>query len=130
LPTDCDLSLRHRGGASHSPRWRVSVIAVTATRHRGGVHFSLCTAKIIKGSDLHNGSIDKYRIFTLFGVLTSAFSCCNFAEEMSAKALLSSLVRTRNIPGYSFFRDIANARHRQTSLSLLSLNRDVVKRME
>ena len=54
----------------------------------------------------------------------------NFAEEMSSKALLSSLVRTRNIPGYSFFRDIANARHRQTSLSLLSLNRDVVKRME
>ena len=79
----CDLCSRHRGGANLSPRWRASFTAVTPTRHRGGVRFSLCPAKIIKGSDLHNSKLRKYYDFTPLEGLTSAFLCCNFAVFLS-----------------------------------------------
>jgi hypothetical protein len=79
----CDLYSRHRGGVILSLRWRYTVTTVTLTRHCGGVNFSLCLAKIIKPSDLHNSSAIKYHDFTLLEVLTLAFSCCNFATEIN-----------------------------------------------
>ena len=77
----CDFISRHCGGAILSPRWRKTITAVTQTRHRGGVRFSPCLTKIIKPSDLHNASAQKYRDSAPSEVLTLAFSCCNFAAE-------------------------------------------------
>ena len=43
---------RHRGGVHPSPRWHTTITAVIPTRHRGGASFSLCLAKVIKGSEI------------------------------------------------------------------------------
>lgn len=43
---------RHRGGVHLSPRWYITTTAATPTRHRGGVNFSLCLAKVMKGSEI------------------------------------------------------------------------------
>jgi hypothetical protein len=51
--------------------------------------------------------------------------CITFAKELRDYTLSSSLKKISEYRiRYSFFRLIAIARHRQTSLSLLSLNRD------
>ena len=43
---------RHRGGVYLSPRWLLCATAVIPTRHRGDASFSLCLAKVIKGSEI------------------------------------------------------------------------------
>ena len=43
---------RHRGESRTPPRWHITTTAVIPTRHRGDASFSLCLAKVIKGSEI------------------------------------------------------------------------------
>ena len=45
---------RHRGGVYLSPRRRISSTAVITMRHRSGANFSLCLAKVVKGTEICN----------------------------------------------------------------------------